>query len=219
MTELQQIAERMERYGRDGKDLTIRELLVMILGKKTADKLVKDLSIGQFKSGEGIMNLRRMSTEELSGVIGKAGAKKLIAVLEFSRRAQTFEGPTPTKITCATDVYNSMHEHLKDLAYEEFWILLMNRQNNIIKKVKISQGGVSGTVADPKLIFSHALAVKASSMILVHNHPSGNRQPSQADIQLTKNIKKSGELLEISVLDHLIYTDRTFFSFSDEGLI
>ncbi len=112
-----------------------------------------------------------------------------------------------------------MKPELADLPHEEFWLLLLNRANKIIKKQPISQGGVSGTVADPKLIFNHALNHLASSVILVHNHPSGNLTPSEADKRLTKQLFEAGKLLEIAVLDHIIYTDNAYFSFADENLL
>lgn len=112
-----------------------------------------------------------------------------------------------------------MKPELADLDHEEFWLLLLSRSNGIIKKQNISQGGISGTVADPKLIFNHALNHLASSIILVHNHPSGNKKPSEADRRLTKQLFEAGKLLEIAVLDHIIFTDNGYFSFADENLL
>lgn len=106
-----------------------------------------------------------------------------------------------------------------DIPHEEFWILLLNRANRVIKPVQISRGGVAGTVADPKIIFKHALDQLASAIILAHNHPSGNLQPSQADIQLTKKLVEAGKWLDLPVLDHLILSDHAYYSFGDEGKI
>ncbi len=111
-----------------------------------------------------------------------------------------------------------MMPHLLDKPHEEFWILLLNRANEILRPVQISTGGVSGTVADPKLIFKQAIEHLASAMILFHNHPSGNLTPSQADKDLTRKLKDAGRLLDIPVLDHLIFTDKAYLSFADEGL-
>ena len=108
---------------------------------------------------------------------------------------------------------------LSDLTHEEFWVLMLNRANKVLKKQNISQGGISGTVADPKLIFNHALNQLASSIILVHNHPSGNIKPSEADKRLTKQLNEAGKLLDIAVLDHIIFTDNRYFSFADENLL
>ena len=110
-----------------------------------------------------------------------------------------------------------MKAHLLDLDHEQFWIVLLNRANKVIRKIVVSAGGVSGTVADPKLIFKHALENLASGIIRVHNHPSGNTKPSEADILLTKKLMDAGALLEIPVLDHIIFTDSEYYSFADEG--
>ena len=106
-----------------------------------------------------------------------------------------------------------------DLSQEEFWVIMLNRANYVTHKKRISQGGITGTVADPKVIFKEALDHLACSVILVHNHPSGNIDPSEADIRLTQKMKKAGSLLEIPVLDHLIFTDQAYFSFADESLL
>jgi DNA repair protein RadC len=123
------------------------------------------------------------------------------------------------QIACSNDIYQLMKPELMDLPKEEFWILLLNRANSLIKKEQVSSGGVSGTVADPKIIFKAALDQYASSVVLVHNHPSGNLKPSQADINLTTKMKEAGKLLEIPILDHIIFADTGYLSFADEGLL
>jgi DNA repair protein RadC len=112
-----------------------------------------------------------------------------------------------------------MKPELLDIPKEEFWTILLNRANRLIKKEQVSSGGISGTVADPKVIFKSALDHYASSIILIHNHPSGNLKPSQADINLTNKMKEAGKLLEIPVLDHIIFGDENYLSFADEGLL
>lgn len=102
--------------------------------------------------------------------------------------------------------------------FESFKVLLLNRANRVLGVLKISQGGISGTVADPKLIFAAALKCAASGIIIAHNHPSGNLQPSQSDIALTKKIKEGCKLLDVNFLDHLICTKESYYSFADEGL-
>lgn len=106
-----------------------------------------------------------------------------------------------------------------DLLHEEFWVIFLNRANVVLKHHNISSGGLSGTVVDPKVIFKNALENLASSIILIHNHPSGNKKPSSADISLTRKLKSAGEFLEIPILDHIIYTNDGFFSFADEGML
>ena len=106
-----------------------------------------------------------------------------------------------------------------DLPHEEFWIILLNRANQVMKCERISSGGVSGTVADPKMIFKVALENLSSAIILAHNHPSGNLTPSQADKDLTKKLKQAGSYLDVPVLDHVIFTDNGYLSFADEGIM
>lgn len=108
---------------------------------------------------------------------------------------------------------------LENLKHEEFWVLFLNRANKILEKKLISGGGVSGTIADPKLIFKEAIDVTASSLILCHNHPSGNLIPSEADVQLTKRMIEAGRFLDIQVLDHIIVSDAGYYSFADEGIL
>lgn len=108
---------------------------------------------------------------------------------------------------------------MQDLGHEEFWILYLNRANKIMSVEKISKGGITGTVADPRLIFGRALDIKACGVILVHNHPSGSTRPSNQDLELTKKLKSAGQLLDIQVMDHLIVTEDTYYSFADEGLL
>src|SRR6476620_5845958 len=151
--------------------------------------------------------------------IGEAKASTIVSALELGRRRKETAAAARTAITCSTDIYDYIKPHLLDLPHEEFWIILLNRANVVMKKTAISSGGVAGTVADPKIIFKHALENLASSIILVHNHPSGNRQPSSADISLTKKLKEAGSFLDLPVLDHLIYTDLGYYSFADEGLL
>lgn len=121
------------------------------------------------------------------------------------------------KITRSSDIWEIMHEHLSGKHYEEFWIVMLNRGNIIIKAERISEGGISGTVVDPKRVFKVALDHYASSIVCVHNHPSGRTEPSTADIKITNQLVVVGEALECKVVDHIIYTDNLYYSFADEG--
>jgi DNA repair protein RadC len=151
--------------------------------------------------------------------IGEAKAVTIVAALELGRRRNEVKEICREKITSSREVSLIMQPILGELTHEEFWIIFLNRANFILGKKQISMGGMSGTVADPRMIFKAALDQKAVSIILCHNHPSGNIQPSASDIQLTKNITEAGKVLEINVLDHIIVTQHGFFSFADEGLI
>jgi DNA repair protein RadC len=151
--------------------------------------------------------------------IGEAKAITIISALELGRRRKDFQAEEKPKIGGSADAFEILKADLLDIPHEAFWILLLNRANRVIKKHQISQGGVAGTVADPKIIFKIAVEELASGIILAHNHPSGNLTASQADIDLTKKLKESGKLLDIQVLDHIIIAGKKYFSFADEGLL
>jgi DNA repair protein RadC len=151
--------------------------------------------------------------------IGQAKAIAIVAALELGRRRKDLVPEVKPKINGSADAFEVLKSDLLDLPHEEFWVLLLNRANRVIRKVQISQGGVAGTVADPKIIFKSALEGLASGVILAHNHPSGNLTPSQADTTLTQKLKEGGKLLEVQILDHLIVGGHKYFSFADEGLL
>jgi DNA repair protein RadC len=151
--------------------------------------------------------------------IGEAKAISIVAAMELGRRRKESEAEEKPRISASRDGFEVLKAHLQDIHHEEFWVLLLNRANRLIKKHQISQGGVAGTVADPKIIFKLAISELASGIILAHNHPSGNLTASQADIDLTKKLREAGKLLEIQVLDHLIVAGQKYFSFADEGML
>jgi len=123
------------------------------------------------------------------------------------------------QITTSRDSFDYLSPFVSDLPHEEFWILLLNRNNKIITHKRISEGGIGGTVVDARLLFKAAIENLASSIVLCHNHPSGNLRPSDADLQLTKRLKEAGRLLEIVIIDHLIIADKNYYSFADEGIL
>ncbi|AYA37318.1 JAB domain-containing protein [Hymenobacter oligotrophus] len=202
--------------------LSDAELMAILLGSGTAKLSAVDVAkLVLAATGNDLNQLARLSVKELMRHkgIGEAKAITIVAALELGRRRKETAAAERTTITCSTDIYNLVRPALQDLPHEEFWVILLNRANVVMRQEKISSGGVAGTVADPKMIFKHALEQLASSIILVHNHPSGNRQPSAADIALTKKLKEAGKFLDLPVLDHLIYTDRGYYSFADEGIL
>ena len=150
---------------------------------------------------------------------GDAKAISIIAALELGRRRKESASADKIQIHTSIDVYKAIEAQFKDLNHEEFWILLLNRANKITSRHLVSKGGQAGTIADPKLIFNIALENHAASVILAHNHPSGNLKPSNADLELTQKLRSAGQFLDIPVLDHLIITDQGFLSFADEGLL
>jgi DNA repair protein RadC len=202
--------------------LTDAELIAILIGTGNANETAVDLSrrlLSEVKND--LSNLSKLNVAELKKIkgIGEAKAISIIAALELGRRRKDSKEVKVARITQSHEAVSLMQPILGDLIHEEFWVIFLNRANGIIGKKQISVGGMSGTVADPRLIFKAALEEKAVSIILSHNHPSGNNQPSASDIQLTKNIIEAGKVLEITVLDHIIITQHGFFSFADEGMI
>lgn len=202
--------------------LTDAELISILIGSGTRDLSAVDLSkIILQKASNNLNELAKISIKDLMKIkgIGEAKAISIAAALELGRRRKDSEVVRRARISSSRDAYEQIRPYLLDLPHEEFWLLLLTRANEVIRPVQVSQGGVSGTVADPKIIFKLALEHLASSIILVHNHPSGNLKPSEADKDLTRRLSSAGKLLEIPILDHLIFTDAGYLSFADEGLM
>ncbi|NCD70902.1 RadC family protein [Mucilaginibacter agri] len=212
--------EKLNAQGR--RALSDAELIAILIGSGNRDESAVELSKRILHHYDNDLNkLGKVSVAELSKFkgIGEAKAISIIAALELGRRRGETEAKVPDIITGSRSAWQILRRHLVDLNHEEFWILLLGRNNKVIGKELISKGGLSGTVADPKVIFHVALQHQASSIILAHNHPSGNLKPSQQDIDLTKRLYQAGKILEINVFDHLIITDEGFLSFADEGLL
>lgn len=202
--------------------LTDAELIAILIGSGTVELSAVDLAkVILQKAANNLNELAKLTTKDLMKIkgIGEAKAITIISALELGRRRKESEIVRKPRITCSQDGYEQIRPYLLDLPHEEFWILLLNRANEVIRPVQISQGGVSGTVADPKIIFKVAVEHLASAIILTHNHPSGNLRPSEADKELTRRLSAAGKMLEIPVLDHIIFTDGGYLSFADEGLL
>jgi len=202
--------------------LSDSELLAILIGTGNAEETAVDLARRILSAvSQDLHQLGRMNVAELKKFkgIGEAKAIAIVAALELGKRRRELQGEAQKKVTSSREAVALMQPLLGDLLHEEFWVIYLNRANAIIGKRQISMGGMSGTVADPRMIFKSALDEKAVSIILCHNHPSGNNQPSASDVQLTKNIAEAGKVLEITVLDHIIVTQHGFFSFADEGMI
>ena len=148
---------------------------------------------------------------------GEKRAIKLLAIFALARRRNESEAMSQQKVTSSRDAFEIFHSLIGDLPYEEFWMLILSKANKVLKKIRISEGGVSGTVVDPKKIYKIALDHHSSSLILGHNHPSGNIQPSDADHKIAKKIKECGILLDIAVLDNIIVGNEQYYSYADEG--
>lgn len=202
--------------------LSDAELIGILIGSGTASMSAVDLAKQILNHTKNDLNeLAKLSVKELMKFkgIGEAKAISIVSAMELGRRRKDTAAGKKINITCSEDAYQAIRPELLDVKHEEFWVLLLNRSNTVIKKKLVSSGGVTGTVADPKIIFKAALEELACGIILVHNHPSGNLTPSHADVNLTKKMKEAGRLLEIPVLDHIIFTDNSYFSFADENML
>ncbi len=204
------------------QSLSDAELLAILLGSGTRNSTAVDLARQILdSSGNNLHQLGKAGISELKQIkgIGSAKALMLMAVFELGRRRSQTDTTEKTKITSSKDVFNLFHPILGDLPHEEFWILILNRSNQVIDKVRISQGGISGTVIDTRLILRNAIEKLASGLVLCHNHPSGNTQPSEPDKKITEKIQSAANFMEINLLDHIIIADKHFFSFADEGIL
>lgn len=204
------------------RTLSKAELIAIILGSGSRNQSAVDLAKEILLFYDNDLDLlAKASVAELKKFkgIGEAKAIALVSTLELGRRRLSVTKKEQTKISSSNDAYEYLMPSMFDLKHEVFKILLLNRQNKIIKIQELSSGGVTGTVVDPKMIFKEALDYLACGIILCHNHPSGNLKPSQSDIDLTNKIKSAGSLFDINVLDHLIISSEGYFSFADEGMI
>ncbi|MBX2897750.1 MAG: DNA repair protein RadC [Cyclobacteriaceae bacterium] len=202
--------------------LSEAELVAILIGSGTTKTSAVELAKKVLLLGKNNLNeLARLSVKDLMKIkgIGEAKAITIVAALELGRRRKAQDVEEKPKISSSKDAFELIQGDLMDLPHEEFWVLLLNRMHQVIKKKRISEGGVSGTVADPKIIYKLALEDLATGVIVAHNHPSGNLKPSQSDIDLTRKLKEAGKFLEVQLLDHLIIANRNYFSFADEGLI
>lgn len=212
-----------EKLAEKGKAaLSDAELIAILIGSGNRDETAVELSKRILGStGNNLNELGKMDIAALTTFkgIGEAKAISIVAAMELGRRRKEIPSVKKRAITCSNDAFMEIQDSLVDLPHEEFWILMLNRANKVIAKKNVSKGGVSGTVADAKLIFKPALEKLACSIVLCHNHPSGNLKPSDADMKLTSKLKQAGKSLDIPILDHLIIGDNAYFSFADEGIL
>lgn len=210
--------EKMLLKGRAA--LSDAELIAVLLGSGMAKQSAVDLARQVLQRCQhNLDELGKLAIHDLTKIkgIGPAKAVTLVSAFELGRRRNYTDTKERTVLKASQEVYDYMKPHLLDLSHEEFWVLSLNRANVVIRASKISSGGLAGTVVDTRMLFKEALENLANSIILVHNHPSGTLKPSEADEYLTKKLVEAGKFLEIPVLDHLIFTDRGFYSFADHG--
>ncbi|MCB0767965.1 MAG: DNA repair protein RadC [Flavobacteriales bacterium] len=211
---------RERLLARGAKALSDAELVAILIRSGTPTDSALDLArIILNKAGNDLHKLAAMGVSELMRIhgVGEAKAMSIVAALELGQRRRDLAVSQRPLISDSRSAFELLQPVLGDLPYEEFWLLLLDRGNRLMNRVKVSQGGMHGTVADPKLIFREALDQRASSVILCHNHPSGQLRPSAEDIQLTRKLVEGGRFLEIQVQDHLIVTNAGYFSFADNG--
>jgi len=212
--------EKMQQLGSSA--LSDAELIAILLRNGTAELTAIDLARQVLAyCNNDLPELAKAGYQHLAKTkgIGPVKAITLVAAMELGRRCRSVEARKKENISCSLDAVNMLEPQLRDLPHEEFWIILLNRANQVLEIRPISKGGISGTVVDPKMIFHEALQLRASGIILSHNHPSANPKPSESDIQLTRKLKEGGKLLEISILDHIIIAGSSFYSFADEGAL
>jgi DNA repair protein RadC len=202
------------------QSLSDAELLAILLGSGTHKISAVELSRQVLAlSNNNLSDLGKLSIAELKKVkgIGEAKAITIVAALELGKRRSQTDTSEKHGITSSKDVFNFFQPFLSDLKHEEFWILYLNRSNKVIEKYKLSQGGVSGTVIDVKLVLKRAIELLASSIVACHNHPSGNRNPSDNDIAITEKLKQAALQMDMQLVDHIIIADNLYYSFCDEG--
>ena len=202
--------------------LSDSELVAILIGSGNREESAVALSKRILASVDNnLSELGKLSIKQLIEFkgIGEAKAITIAAALELGRRRRSEEALKKKKISSSVSVFELMQPIIGELFHEEFWIIYMNNSNKVIQKNQLSKGGITGTFVDVRLVLKNALEVGATGIILAHNHPSGTLKPSEADKQLTKKLKTAAKSLDIKVLDHLIITEKAYFSFADEGMI
>lgn len=202
--------------------LSNAELIAILIGSGNTDESAVELSKRiMMEVNDNFAELARLTIQDLQKYkgIGEAKAITIAAALEMGRRRNTSMLNEKPQAKDSKTAFILLQKELGDLNYESFCILLLNRANKVLKTIRISDGGITGTVVDPRKVFKIALDNNATSIILGHNHPSGQLSPSEADIQLTRKMKEAGAVLDLPVLDHIIVGDGNYYSFADEGIM
>jgi len=212
-----------EKLLQKGKtSLSDAELIAILIGSGNSKDSAVELSKKILSHcNNSLNNLGKLSVQQLTQFrgIGDAKAITIIAAMELSRRRRYEEALELAKISSSNSVFEILQPVIGELQHEEFWILYLNNSNKVIEQFQISKGGITGTLVDVRITLRKALELGAVSLILAHNHPSGNLNPSEADKQLTSKLKTAAESLDIKILDHLIVTEKSYFSFADEGML
>ena len=210
---------REKMMSKGAQALTNAELLAILIGSGSGDDSAVSLMQKVLASyGDSLDRVGRLSVEELCHFkgIGPAKAITILAACELGRR-RAVEQPERRQVRSAAQVYDYFYPMMRDLAVEECHVLLLNQSSTVIDSVRIGVGGLTETVVDVRIILREALLKRATSLILCHNHPSGNLRPSTHDDRLTRQVQEAAKLLNLSLADHVIFTDNGYYSYADEG--
>jgi len=214
---------REKLINKGAASLTNTEILAIILRNGSREESVLQLASRIMNDCDNsFRRLSQQSVEELINKykgIGTAKAVEIVASTEIVRRSQFEKSKELTTIQCSQDIFEFMYPIISTLEHEEFWVIYLNRANKIISHQQISKGGFAGTVTDIRIIYRKALENRASSIIICHNHPSGNNTPSNADKKITNKIAEAGKVMDIILLDHIIVAGNNYYGFADNGEI
>jgi len=211
--------EKMMLKGRTA--LSDAELIAILIGHGTRRHSAVDVGRNLLASaGNDLQRLAKMTLDEMCRIdgIGKVKAVSIAAAIELGMRKKA-AGVANVRISNSRHAYERLLPVFENLVYEQFWILTLSNSNQVIAAHRVGEGGLTGTVADPRRIFKQILDDRAAGFIAAHNHPSGNLKPSDADIRLTKRLHEAAAIMDLSMLDHLIIAHTGYFSFADEGLL
>ncbi len=212
-----------EKFIKKGSQaLSDSELIAILIRSGTTDRSAivvaqEVLSL----ANDNLSLLAKLQLKDLIKVkgVGYTKAITLMTALELGRRRRLSQAISRTKIASSKDAFDLMKPILEDLSVEQFWVVYLNNSNKVLVQQKISQGGITATLVDIRLVLKRALELNSTALVLCHNHPSGNLKPSEADFRLTEKVKLAAKLMDIQVLDHIIITDHSYFSFADQGRI
>ncbi len=212
-----------EKLVQKGKSvLSDAELIAILIGSGSRNESAVELAKRILASVNNNLNeLGKLSINQLMQFkgIGEAKAVTIAAALEMGRRRRGEDAQKITKINSSRDAFDLLRPKMGELEHEEFWILYLNNANKVLHSSQLSKGGLTGTLVDVRIVMRQALEVGAVALVLAHNHPSGTLRPSEEDRKVTQKLKRASEVLDVKVLDHLIITQKDYFSFADEGIL
>lgn len=202
--------------------LSDAELIAILIGSGSRNESAVGLSKRILAQAENnLSELGKLSIKDMMKFkgIGEAKAVTIAAALELGRRRSGGEALSRKQISSSRDAFQILQPIIGELGHEEFWVLFLNNSNKVLRKEQVSKGGITGTLVDVRMVMKMAIELGAVGMVLGHNHPSGTLKPSQADKQLTAKLKTAAQSLDIQVLDHIIVTEKQYFSFADDGIL